>query len=385
MLIYKSCLSHRITTLILVLSLILGLSVPVMAAGSDSPALPAGYTAVRVSNNTIRTYGHHFFHNGLIAVFEGEDSGWAYMDTNGKIVLTQSNGPAYPYGFDFSEGLAPFLDHNGKMGYMDTTGKVVIPARFEYYESMGTVYAGRFINGNALVFNVTGHNSFGTEGTWTQIDKTGKAVPKTLDENNENVIYSDAVGNTSGIATETIKLSGVSAELEFSEGHALLNWNGTYYIISKTGSSSVVPAVSVKAEPAQSRILYNGQAVSLNAYVINGNNYFKLRDFAAIMLNNGKQFDVTWNAEKKAIELTTGKTYTVVGGELQPGRGVTETAVPSNSAIYKDGQLISLTAYTIGGNNFFKLRDLCKTFDIFAGWDGTSKTVTIDTTKPYSE
>ena len=74
-----------------------------------------------------------------------------------------------------------------------------------------------------------------------------------------------------------------------------------------------------------------------------------------------------------------------MGGELQPGRGGTETAVPSTSAIYKDGQPISLTAYTIGGNNYFKLRELCRAFDIFVGWDGVTSTVSIDTSKPYAE
>lgn len=398
---YKN--KHRVKALFLTFALALVLSIPAMAAEKDAPIVPVGYTATKI-NHIVTTYGYHYFHNGLIALYEGGDPGWAYMDTKGNMVLTQNSDPAYPNGFDFSEGLAPFFDYNGKVGYADTAGKVVIPAQFDKHDRHGIISVGRFINGNALVFHETDWTSLGgSVGTWTQIDKTGKAVPKTLDENNENVIYSDAQGNTAGVTSETIIISGEPTELEFSEGHALLYWQegtgydpenesadfGTYYIISKTGSSPAptpaAPQASVKAKPAQSKLLYNGQAISLNAYVIGGNNYFKLRDFAAIMLTNEKQFEVTWNAEKNAIELTSGKKYTLVGGELQPGNGGAEMAVPNSSAIYMDGQPISLTAYTIGGNNFFKLRDLCRAFNIFVGWDGATNTVSIDTSKPYTE
>lgn len=39
----------------------------------------------------------------------------------------------------------------------------------------------------------------------------------------------------------------------------------------------------------------------------------------------------------------------------------------------------------IGGNNFFKLRDLCKAFNIGVTWDGATKTLGIDTALPYTE
>ena len=67
------------------------------------------------------------------------------------------------------------------------------------------------------------------------------------------------------------------------------------------------------------------------------------------------------------------------------GDGKTKVATPTTSKIFKDGKEISLTAYNINGNNYFKLRDLAKAFDIGVTWDGKTNTVGIDTSIGYVE
>ncbi|NLK35301.1 MAG: hypothetical protein GX301_07630, partial [Gracilibacteraceae bacterium] len=62
-----------------------------------------------------------------------------------------------------------------------------------------------------------------------------------------------------------------------------------------------------------------------------------------------------------------------------------KAATLSTSEIYKDGKKISLAAYTINGNNYFKLRDIAKAFDIGVTWDGGTNTVGIDTSISYVE
>ena len=62
----------------------------------------------------------------------------------------------------------------------------------------------------------------------------------------------------------------------------------------------------------------------------------------------------------------------------------TQTANPSSAKIILDGEEISLTAYNIGGNNYFKLRDIGETFNFGIGWDNASKTITIDTSTGYT-
>jgi len=144
-------------------------------------------------------------------------------------------------------------------------------------------------------------------------------------------------------------------------------------------------ANKIYASPTTSRILVNGKAVEFDAYVINGNNYFKLRDFAQAVNNTEKNFEVTWDDTNKAINLISNKPYSPVGGELAKGDGTVKVVTPNTSKIYKDGEEISLTAYTINGNNYFKLRDMAKAFDIGVDWDGQTNTVIIDTSKNYVE
>ena len=141
----------------------------------------------------------------------------------------------------------------------------------------------------------------------------------------------------------------------------------------------------ITANPTSSKVLVNGKAVTFEAYTINGNNYFKLRDFAQAVNKTEKNFEVKWDSKNNAINLISNTPYTPVGGELAKGDGKAKVANPTTSKIYKDGKEISLTAYTINGNNYFKLRDIAKAFNIGVTWDGTTNTIGIDTSIGYVE
>ncbi|MBD5162749.1 MAG: copper amine oxidase N-terminal domain-containing protein [Oscillibacter sp.] len=150
-------------------------------------------------------------------------------------------------------------------------------------------------------------------------------------------------------------------------------------------SYSDLPGVLVAdAVPTASTVLVNGEKVSFDAYNIGGNNYFKLRDLAYVLSGTGKQFEVGWDGATNSISLTSGKPYTAVGGEMAAGTGTTQIALASNAKILLDGREISLTAYNINSNNYFKLRDIGQTFDFGVGWDGATRTITIDTTQGYT-
>ena len=45
-----------------------------------------------------------------------------------------------------------------------------------------------------------------------------------------------------------------------------------------------------------------------------------------------------------------------------------------------DGEPLEFTAFLIGGNNYFRLRDVMKLIDVFVGYDGE---IRIDTTTSY--
>lgn len=146
-----------------------------------------------------------------------------------------------------------------------------------------------------------------------------------------------------------------------------------------------VDPVSAAATPTASTVLVNGEKKAFDAYNIEGSNYFKLRDLAYVLNGTDKQFEVGWDAAANAISLTSGKAYTAAGGEMAAQESPAQAeAVRSSSKILLDGAEVALTAYTINGNNYFKLRDLGQAFDFGVGWDGEAQTISIDTSTGYT-
>jgi hypothetical protein len=120
------------------------------------------------------------------------------------------------------------------------------------------------------------------------------------------------------------------------------------------------------------------------AYNIGGNNYFKLRDVAYILAGTQKQFAVDWDAAANAITLTAGAPYVPVGGELASDAAGNKTPTPTASRVLLDGREVSLAAYNIAGNNYFKLRDIGEVFDFEIDWNDETDTIVIDTSARYT-
>ncbi len=121
----------------------------------------------------------------------------------------------------------------------------------------------------------------------------------------------------------------------------------------------------------------DGVAQAFEIYNIDGSNYFKLRDVAYVLNGTGSQFSVAYDSGTHAISCSTGEAYSPVGGEVQPGSDQSETAVPSSHSLYVDGKEVSLSAFNIGGNNFFKLRDLGELLNFTVDYDNATRTMLI--------
>ena len=163
---------------------------------------------------------------------------------------------------------------------------------------------------------------------------------------------------------------------------------------TNTGATTPVAPATAVANPTTSKIFVNGKEVAFDAYNINGNNYFKLRDVAITVRKTPKQFEVQWDPTmiytndagqqaRGGIALFSGKAYTTVGGEMKKGDGIAKNCVLTTSPITKDGQPVQFTAYNINGNNYFKLRDLGEAFDFNVSWDGQLKAVVVNTSESY--
>ena len=104
----------------------------------------------------------------------------------------------------------------------------------------------------------------------------------------------------------------------------------------------------------------NGVPIRCEMYNIDGYNYFKLRDLAYLLSGTGSQFSVGYDNATNTVRINTGRAYVSNGSELLfDGSDKSSSAVVSPQSILIDGrQTDGLSVYNIGGNNYFKLRDL---------------------------
>ncbi|MBR2978051.1 MAG: hypothetical protein IKM36_01120 [Oscillospiraceae bacterium] len=120
-----------------------------------------------------------------------------------------------------------------------------------------------------------------------------------------------------------------------------------------------VSCAAAKVVPSKQKLSVDGTTVKCEIYNIDGSNYFKLRDLAALLNGTQSQFSVKWDEKLQTVSLLSSKPYTAVGGELEIGGDQSATAKKSETKLRIDGREVTdLTAYNIGGNNYFKLREL---------------------------
>ncbi|GGH20784.1 hypothetical protein [Paenibacillus segetis] len=142
----------------------------------------------------------------------------------------------------------------------------------------------------------------------------------------------------------------------------------------------VKPLVTATAKASVSKVVIDGKQVPFEAYNINNSNYFKLRDIAMAVNGTAKSFEVGFDNENNAISLTSDEAYTAQGGELAVSSNPKDKkATLSTSKVFLDDEEIQLTAYTIGGNNYFKLRDLADALGITITFDAKTNTIGIVT------
>ncbi len=128
-----------------------------------------------------------------------------------------------------------------------------------------------------------------------------------------------------------------------------------------TVSFAAAPAFA-EAQISPQTIIVNGESVEMEVYNIDGSNYFKLRDIAMLLNGTESGFSVDYDAEKREMITETGEDYAPVGGELTAGEDKSAATVVSEWMLTVDGEEVDCYIYNIGGNNFFKLRDLGRVF-----------------------
>ena len=96
-----------------------------------------------------------------------------------------------------------------------------------------------------------------------------------------------------------------------------------------TGGSAAV-AAGIMAERSHHRVVVDGKEVQMEAYVINGNNYVKLRD-----MGKAVGFEVYWDSVNGCVQVESNKPYTgEAPAKAEPDKPEShpEPAVPANDA-----------------------------------------------------
>ncbi len=137
-----------------------------------------------------------------------------------------------------------------------------------------------------------------------------------------------------------------------------------------------ITAAAVVTSPQ--KLTVNGAAKAAEVYNIDNSKYFKLRDMAALLSGTGSQFSVTYDAESNTVAVKTGAAYEKQAGDLELGTDKSAAAVRGAQKLTIDGtEVTDLTAYNLGGNNFFKLRELGEKLGFGVDYDEAADTVIV--------
>lgn len=344
----------------------------------------------------VHIYGDHVFSNGIIPIIYknsiSENGNWAYLTEDGNIFSHR-----YASGFEYSEGLAPIVmesEENGhtilKLGYINRRGKTIIEPKFDVYSKEGITYAGKFINGEALVFEYAGNaDNNNITGDWYKINRNGKRINTDKKENSllmeskdKDILLSNDKYSSNYEIKEDIKLYGKELkDIKFKNNKSLVRINSGenrgLYIISKKINEEKNPM----ANSIYQKILVNDKEVFLPGFNIDDKRYFKLRDIGFILNGTEKQFEIVWNEKIEEIDIRLETPYTVIGGETAKINGDKTRAALNKYPIFINGEIKNLKSYEIIDNNFVNLKDIGKELDINIKYE--KDTIIIDTNKDY--
>lgn len=137
-------------------------------------------------------------------------------------------------------------------------------------------------------------------------------------------------------------------------------------------------ASAADVTPSSQKLSVDGTDADCDKYNIDGSNYFKLRDLAYLLSKSDSRFSVAFDAESNAVTVVPGGNYVPVGGELERGKDLSKTAVASKQSVLINGEAVEgISVYNIGGNNYFKLRDLGSALGFTVAFDADANTAVV--------
>lgn len=104
-------------------------------------------------------------------------------------------------------------------------------------------------------------------------------------------------------------------------------------------------------------LIVDGKSVTSDAYNIDGNNYFKIRDIAYYM-----DFDVSYDDTTNSVVIYPDREYSLDAPKTESTSDISVSSSSQGIYIY-NSKINGVKAYNINGANYFKIRDLAREID----------------------
>ncbi len=255
---------------------------------------------------------------GLACVGEGVYYG--FINTKGEEIIPLN----YYLAEQFTAGLAPVMNEDEKFGYIDRSGDMFIEPIFE---------------------QVTG---FGFD---------------------ESVLSDEAIVEYEG---KKGLLKHPKPELIAEENKLIKEFEAKMLVDENDDKDGV------EAKFTTLKMTLDDKPMDeVEAYLIDGHNYFKLRDIAMLALGSKSQFSVNWDGDKELISIKKSEAYQPLGRELKLSDKSDKKAILSTCKIEVDGKELALEAYLINNENYFQIRDLAELLGFDVEWNNMTRTVEI--------
>lgn len=132
---------------------------------------------------------------------------------------------------------------------------------------------------------------------------------------------------------------------------------------------------TVDAVKNTKKITLDGEEVMVGAYDVEGYNYLKLRDVAAILNTKKCQFNIGFDKPTKLITVELAKGYEKVEGDLAEIKDEKAKAIVSVKKILVNGEEKEIKTALINEYNYMQLRDLASLVGLDVKYDKVNKVI----------
>lgn len=132
---------------------------------------------------------------------------------------------------------------------------------------------------------------------------------------------------------------------------------------------------TVDAVKNTKKVTLDGEEVMVGAYDVEGYNYLKLRDVAAILNTKKCQFNVGFDKPTKLITVELAKGYEKVEGDLAEIKDEKAKAIVSVKKILVNGEEKEIKTALINEYNYMQLRDLASLVGLDVKYDAKNKVI----------